>query len=52
VGTDELSLSPSLELLLTFQMHNTVPGHEMHDRAKVGFKFAADLPDQEFFATA
>ena len=38
--------------ILTFQMHYTAHGHETHDRTKVGFKFSADMPDQEIFASA
>jgi len=38
--------------ILTFQMHYTAHGHETHDRTKVGFKFATDMPDQEIFAAA
>ncbi|MEP6833008.1 MAG: cytochrome c [Gemmatimonas sp.] len=38
--------------ILTFQMHYTAHGHEMHDRTQVGFKFATDMPEQEIFAAA
>jgi len=37
--------------VLTFQMHYTAKGHEMHDRSMVGFKFAKEMPDEEMFAT-
>ena len=33
--------------VLTFQMHYTARGHEMHDRTSVGFKFASAAPDEE-----
>ena len=33
--------------VLTFQMHYTARGHEMHDRTSVGFKFASVEPDEE-----
>jgi hypothetical protein len=37
--------------VLTFQMHYTAKGHEMHDRSMVGFKFAKEMPDEEMFAS-
>lgn len=37
--------------VLTFQMHYTAHGHEMKDRTKVGFRFAAEAPDEEIFAS-
>jgi len=37
--------------VLTFQMHYTAKGHEMHDRSMVGFKFAKEPPDEEIFAS-
>jgi len=37
--------------VLTFQMHYTAKGPEMHDRTKVGFKFAKEMPDEEIFAS-
>jgi len=37
--------------VLTFQMHYTAKGHEMHDRSKVGFRFAKEMPDEEIFAS-
>jgi hypothetical protein len=37
--------------VLTFQMHYTAKGHEMHDRSMVGFKFAKEMPDEEIFAS-
>jgi hypothetical protein len=36
--------------VLTFSMHYTAHGHEMHDRTSVGFKFADHAPDEEIFA--
>jgi hypothetical protein len=33
--------------VLTFQMHYTAKGHEMHDRTSVGFRFAKGPPDEE-----
>ena len=33
--------------ILTFQMHYTAKGHEMHDRTSVGFRFANAMPDEE-----
>ncbi len=36
--------------ILTFQMHYTAKGHQMHDRTKVGFKFAKEMPEQEIFS--
>jgi len=33
--------------ILTFQMHYTASGHEMHDRTSVGFRFATGAPDEE-----
>ena len=33
--------------VLTYQMHYTAKGHEMHDRTSVGFKFAKAPPEQE-----
>ncbi len=33
--------------VLTFQMHYTARGHEMHDRTSVGFKFASAEPVEE-----
>ena len=38
--------------VLTFQMHYTAKGHEMHDRTKVGFRFAKEMPREEILATA
>jgi hypothetical protein len=37
--------------VLTFQMHYTAKGHEMHDRSMVGFRFAKEMPDEEIFAS-
>jgi hypothetical protein len=37
--------------ILTFQMHYTAKGHEMHDRSSVGFKFAKEAPDEEIYAS-
>lgn len=37
--------------VLTFQMHYTAHGHEMKDRTKIGFRFAAEMPDEEIFAS-
>jgi hypothetical protein len=37
--------------VLTFQMHYTAKGHEMHDRSMVGLKFAKEAPDEEMFAS-
>ena len=37
--------------LITFQMHYTAHGHEMKDRTRIGFKFAAAPPDEEIFAS-
>ena len=37
--------------ILTFQMHYTAKGHEMHDRSRVGFRFAKEMPDEEIFAS-
>ena len=37
--------------ILTFQMHYTAHGHEMKDRSRVGFRFAAEKPDEEIFAS-
>ena len=33
--------------VLTFQMHYTANGHEMHDRTSVGFRFAKEPPNEE-----
>ncbi len=33
--------------VLTYQMHYTAKGHEMHDRTSVGFKFASAPPKEE-----
>ncbi len=33
--------------ILTVQMHYTASGHEMHDRTRVGFKFAESAPAKE-----
>ena len=33
--------------ILTFQVHYTARGHEMHDRTSIGFKFASAPPDEE-----
>ena len=38
--------------ILTFQMHYTARGHEMHDRTSVGFKFAPGAPDEEIRMSA
>jgi mono/diheme cytochrome c family protein len=38
--------------VLTFQMHYTAHGHEMKDRTSVGFRFAAEMPDEEIHAAA
>ena len=38
--------------VLVFQMHYTAKGHEMHDRTKVGFRFAKSAPEAEMFATS
>ena len=37
--------------VLTFQMHYTAKGHEMHDRSKVGFRFASEMPEEEIFSS-
>ena len=37
--------------VLTFQMHYTAKGHEMHDRTSVGFRFAAEQPEEEILAS-
>jgi len=37
--------------ILTFQMHYTAKGHEMHDRTSVGFKFASEMPDEEILSS-
>jgi len=37
--------------VLTFQMHYTAHGHEMKDRSRVGFRFAAEKPQEEIFAS-
>ena len=37
--------------ILTFQMHYTARGHEMHDRTSVGFRFAKEMPDEEVYAS-
>ena len=37
--------------VLTFQMHYTAKGHEMHDRTSVGFKFAREMPDEEIYSS-
>ena len=37
--------------VLTFQMHYTAHGHEMHDRSRVGFRFAPAPPQEEIFAS-
>jgi hypothetical protein len=37
--------------IITFQMHYTAKGHEMHDRSSVGFKFASEPPTEEIFAS-
>lgn len=37
--------------VLTFQMHYTAKGHEMHDRSMVGFRFAKAMPEEEIFAS-
>ena len=38
--------------ILTYQMHYTVKGHEMHDRTSVGFKFASAPPVEEMRMSA
>ncbi|MEP6781339.1 MAG: hypothetical protein ABJC26_15685, partial [Gemmatimonadaceae bacterium] len=38
--------------VLTFQMHYTAKGHEMHDRTAVGFKFANEMPAEEMRTAA
>ncbi|HXT17015.1 MAG TPA: cytochrome c [Gemmatimonadaceae bacterium] len=38
--------------VLTFQMHYTAKGHDMMDRSKVGFKFAAEPPNEEISMAA
>ncbi len=38
--------------VLTFQMHYTARGHEMHDRTSVGFRFASAAPDEEIRMSA
>jgi len=37
--------------ILTFQMHYTAKGHQMHDRSSVGFRFAKEMPDEEILAS-
>jgi hypothetical protein len=57
-GTNVLEFPDSLALrlrpgtILTFQMHYTAQGHEMHDRTSVGFRFAKEPPYYEMLATA
>jgi hypothetical protein len=57
-GTNVLQFPDSLALrlrpgtILTFQMHYTAKGHEMHDQTSVGFRFAKEPPVYELFATA
>jgi hypothetical protein len=56
-GTNVMTLVPGTALriragtILTFQMHYTAKGHEMHDRTSVGFKFAKEMPDEEILAS-
>ena len=38
--------------VLTFQMHYTARGHEMHDRTAVGFRFATAAPAEEIRMSA
>ena len=38
--------------ILTYQMHYTAKGHEMHDRTSVGFKFAPTPPVEEMRMSA
>ncbi|WP_353266337.1 cytochrome c [Gemmatimonas sp.] len=38
--------------VLTFQMHYTASGHEMHDRTSVGFRFATEAPTEEMRMSA
>lgn len=57
-GTNVLTMPKGTALrlrkgtILTFQMHYTAHGHELHDRTSVGFKFANEMPDEEMFASA
>jgi hypothetical protein len=37
--------------ILTFQMHYTAHGHEMHDRTSVGFSFAKQAPSEQIIAS-
>ena len=52
-GTNVMRLPPGTAMrlragtVLTFQMHYTAKGHEMHDRTSVGFKFANAEPEEE-----
>ncbi|MEO7998814.1 MAG: cytochrome c [Gemmatimonadaceae bacterium] len=57
-GTNVLTMPKGTALrlrkgtILTFQMHYTAHGHELHDRTSVGFKFANEMPDEEMIASA
>jgi hypothetical protein len=37
--------------VLTFQMHYTAHGHEMHDRTAVGFQFAKEPPTEQVYTS-
>ena len=56
-GTNVVEFAPGTALrlragtVLTFQMHYTAHGHEMRDRSRVGFRFAAEKPQEEIFAS-
>ncbi len=56
-GTNVVEFAPGTALrlragtVLTFQMHYTAHGHEMKDRSRVGFRFAAEKPQEEIFAS-
>ena len=56
-GTNVMEFVPGTALriragtILTFQMHYTAKGHEMHDRTSVGFRFAKEMPDEEILSS-
>lgn len=37
---------------LTFEVHYTAHGHELHDRTSVGFKFASEAPEEEMLTSS
>ncbi len=57
-GTNVMRFAPGTALrlragtILTFQMHYTASGHEMHDRTSVGFQFASAAPEEEIRMSA